>query len=190
MADTGHNSKITDDERKAIFFSHFRKIQAQKAVVDAANDELKKLRKSAKADQIKLSDMDFAMRAVKLEDDNIIPDEIKSQLEIMQWLGMPVGHQPDLFADRRPGEERAHAEGTAAGLKAGPRESPYGVESAMGQEWLRGYDAAQANMAEDMKSAMEKRNAESQNQVDVIKGSMPDADENDDDNIVQMKSAE
>ncbi len=158
-AAVGHNSELTEIERKSVFFSNLRPIQAQAEVVKEANAELKRLRKLAKADGIKLADIDFALRCAEIDDPSIIPDDIKRQIEIADWFALPVMTQADLFADRRPAEERFEAEGYSAGMIG--KDADSGLQKGAPEDlaWLKGWERAQAEMRDALASAMEKKKA-------------------------------
>ncbi|MEX3008338.1 hypothetical protein [Hoeflea sp. TYP-13] len=159
MTEVGHNSELTEGERKALFFHHFKRVQAQVDICKKANEEKKRLRKVAKADGIILSDIDFAIRAIDLEDQSIIPDRLKREMEIANWLNMPVQFQPDLFADRAPAMERIKADGVTAGLESKNGESPHEKGTDEDKAWLEGWEEGQQVLRDNLKSAMEKKNA-------------------------------
>jgi ribosome modulation factor len=158
--ETGHNSgELTPSEWRALHFHHFRAIEAQKAIVKAAQDALKTLRKTAKADGCVMADLDYMARCAELEDPAIVPEELRRRAEIASWFALPVNYQPDMFVDRMPLDERAEEEGVAAGLAGKDPKPPYDETSSAGQRWLVGWHRGQAQMREDLQRAMEKRNA-------------------------------
>src|SRR5262245_39488117 len=116
-AKAGHNSELSAGEQRALMFHHFNAIEAQKALVKEAQDALKKLRKTAKADGSVMADLDYMARCAALEDPDIVPAEILRRAEIASWFALPVNYQPDMFTDRTPIEDRAFEEGKASGLQ-------------------------------------------------------------------------
>jgi hypothetical protein len=157
----GDNSKmLTPAEERALFFHHYTAIAAQRAIVEVARAEEKRLRKLAKADQIVMRDVDFAMRCAEIDDSDIIVNDLARQVKIARWFALPIGEEPELNFDREPLVDRAAREGTAAGLAAKPRNAPYAVDTEAGQIWLSNYDAAQKEVAANFQAAMEKRNSE------------------------------
>lgn len=190
MAEPGHNSELTDKERRALRMHHIRQIQAQKARVDEQRASYNQLRKTAKADGFKLSEIDAGLRLLELDDQSIFVDEIRELYGIAEDFGvLPKGDQLDMFADRRPIEDRAYDEGLAAGLGGKDRSPSYGPESAAGQAWMRGYDDGQQQMRDDLQSAMEKKNAAANEPED---DPFPDEASDDDDgdsNVVAMNTA-
>lgn len=161
MNDMGHNSELTPDERKALFFDHYRPIAAQLEKVRVEQAEYKRLRKLAKADKIGLWEIDYALKCAEVEDENIIPDRIKREAEIAAWFALPVEYQPDMFGsfDREPGEDRARREGRKAGT-TGNGSNPYDEHSPMGRAWAEEWTAEQKKAQSALQTAMEKRNAE------------------------------
>lgn len=160
-ADIGDNFKtLTPAEERALFFHHYAEISAAHDKVKVAQAEEKRLRRVAKVDKIVLRDINFAMRCAEVEDQDIIVRDISQQYKIANWLGLPLGAEPELNFDREPLIDRADREGLAAGLAARPRNAPYAVDSEAGQAWLAAYDRGQAEVRDNYLSAMEKRNAE------------------------------
>lgn len=170
MTDVGHNSEMTAEERKALFFDHYRPIAAQLEIVREAQAEYKRLRKLAKAEKIALWEIDYALKCAEVEDENIIPNRLKREAEIASWFALPVDFQPDMFGsfDREPGEERARREGRAAGA-TGRGSNPYGEDSPMGRAWAEEWSIEQKKAREALQAAMEKR-------TQLIKGEDVDDD--------------
>jgi len=162
--ESGENftTELTPEEREALFFHHLNPIVAQAAAVQREREELNRLRKLAKADGFKLALIDEAMRMNDIEDDSIIVDEMKEWMQIAAWMGLPVGQQIDLFSepDRTPLTDAAFAAGRTAGLLARDPKPPHEESTEAGQAWMRGWHEGQRMMGEDLKSAMEKKNAE------------------------------
>jgi len=159
--ETGHNSgELTPAERKALFMDHYRPIAAQLEIVSEAKAEYNRLRKLAKADKIKLADIDFALRCAEVDDGNIIVDDLRRQAEIAAWFALPVEFQPDMFGDfnREPSEDRARREGRKAGA-TGVGSNPYDENSEPGKAWAEAWSAEQKIAQEALLSSMTKRNA-------------------------------
>lgn len=157
----GHNSTLyTDTERQSLYLSHLRKIQAQRARVDAEKKVEKTLRKDARNDGIVLADIDFGLICRKTDDETLIPAQQARLNEIMRWLGLPVGTQAEFDFASDKLLDRARREGGASGWGALSRTPPYDAGTPEEQEWLKAYDEAQAQAATDLKSAMIKKNDE------------------------------
>lgn len=162
MASSGHNSKLTPDEEKALKFAHYHAIQAAQEAVNAANAERSRVRKLAKADGIILSDIDFMMRCAEVDDATIVAEQLQREMEIASWFALPVQYQPDMFGDnqREPAVDRAAREGSAAGFAGKDARSPYGPGSQQDQAWMASWHHSQKVMRDGLQSAMEKKNLE------------------------------
>lgn len=159
---TGHNGggELTPEERKSLMFHHYRKVMEQKAIVDAAREIYKTLRKDAKADGVTLADLDFMIRCAEIEDDGIVPDELKRRAEIAAWFALPVHFQSDMFGsfEREPAVDRARREGAAAGA-SGKGSNPYDENTKQGKAWATAWSDEQAKARDALAAAMEKKNA-------------------------------
>src|SRR5579859_5553379 len=92
----GHNSTLTDDEKRALTLHHKRKYEAADALVE-----------KAKADRTAIADLaksDLGKGALADIKDMIIadnPKKMKSVLEraqrLARWADLKVGSQPQLF---------------------------------------------------------------------------------------------
>ncbi len=160
---TTEGTNMTDEEKtKALHFHHFNTIMAKNAIVKAAQVELKRVRKLAKADGCVLSDIDWMARCSELEDPSIVPAQLLRQIQIASWFALPVNYQPGLFEDREPLVDRAFREGERDALASKNADAnPYGLDSAAGQSfvegWTRGRDQMAAAMAKEMESNIIKR---------------------------------
>lgn len=160
-ASTGHNShELTPDERKALMMHHMQGIIAQQDICDAANEERKRRRKLAKADGIALADIDYALRVLKIDDAQIIVDELSRHHEVAKWFGIPLGAQAEFDFEREPAVERAFREGAVAGSLGKDNDPPYGSPSALYDAWRDGWRQAQDTMLDDFKKASEKLKAQ------------------------------
>lgn len=174
MTAIGDNSRLTAAESRALHFHHFNAIEAQKATVKAAQDVLKKMRKTAKADGCVMADLDYMARCADLEDPSIVPAELSRRAEIASWFALPVNFQPDMFTDRTPIDDRAFEEGKAAGLRGKDPTPAYDENSVPGQAWLKGWHDGQRIMREDLQNAMEKSLASKRKVEEKDDGSFPD----------------
>jgi hypothetical protein len=128
MAEAGSNS----EDMKALYFTHFNAIEAQKAIVKEAQAELKALRKKAKGDGCVMADLDYMARCANLDDPEIVPSELLRRTQIAAWFVLPVNYQPDMFEDRAPIDDRAFKEGEKHAMTNGDPVSPYGENSKAG----------------------------------------------------------
>ena len=116
MADKGHNSKLTDDEKKALFFHHVRKEIDIAAQIKELQNIRKSQRKTAQADGITLAKLDFAIKAMAAEEKENVVDAETNRLEVLSWLNLAPGFQADLFEDTAPALDRIKKDVERAGL--------------------------------------------------------------------------
>lgn len=162
----GDNSMQSEVGDRALFFHHFTAIKKARDKVDAARAAEKVLRKEAKVDGIILKDIDFGLYVVGLEDDQIAINETVRRVRQLRWMGLAIGTEPELDFEREPIVERASREGAAAGRLALKRETPYAADSEPGRAWLANYDAAQAEVAENWKDEMLRRQADKRTEAE------------------------
>ena len=120
----------------------------------------KQLRKLAKAHGVVLADIGFGLRCVATQDPLIIVEELSRRHRIAgDFFRLPVGAQP-AFDFGPTINDRARAEGEAAGRVNGERKAPYDIDTPPAQEWLKAYDAARAEQLEHVASALSKVEAQ------------------------------
>lgn len=152
-APAGHNSGISDDDRRVLFFinrnEHVKLLAAKKAA-DAA---LKNHGKKIKADL-----GENGMRQIKLYEELRTPEgeeRFKAQrladAQVAAWAGLPVNTQADMFTDLAPLDERAFADGEEAGLRGDTLSNPYDVNSQHGRQFEAGWKAGQERLFEGIK---------------------------------------
>lgn len=168
-APAGHN--LTPTETRAKLFRHFNAVEEAKALVKAAQEELKRRRKAAKAEDIVMADLDYMARCANLEDPTIVPAEILRRAEIASWFALPIEFQPDMFTDRSPIDATAFKQGETAALLGKSCEPAFGADSSTGQSWIAGWHEGQRQRREDMEADMLRRNAEKD---ELIKGAGAD----------------
>ncbi|MDW9804229.1 hypothetical protein GOA91_15080 [Sinorhizobium meliloti] len=161
-ATIGDNSKdLTPAEQKALFMHHLGEILKQTDICKAENAKRLALRKQAKANGIVLADIDFGLRCAQIEDPQIIINEQQRRAQIGQYFALPIGAQTEFDFDREPAVDRARREGERAGYEAAsPNTNPYDENSTQGRAWAKGWKEAQAEMAANLQSAMEKKQAD------------------------------
>jgi len=174
MSEPGHNSQLTENERKALFFHHLRKRMAHNEAMEEIKAARKADGKTAQADGLVLGDLDYAIKTIEADEKKTVTDRFIAHGEILTWLGLAPGFQADLFRDRAPAVERIEGQGELAGLAAKERSSGYEGGSDEDQAWLRGYDRGQAIVRDNFLAAMEKVNAAAAEDADA---DFPDDDE-------------
>lgn len=174
-----HNTDLTEAEEKAHFFHCYRKDVALKVQIAALTKQRKDQRKIYAAEGIAASRLDFCDKALNADDKTTVTQKVSDQMKIMGWLNIIPPPAKDLFADRAPKEERIAGEGEIAGLAAEAgvdRKAPYPPESADEKAWLRGWDRGQAIMRDNLKTAMEKKNADKNKEVPPVEDPFPDSE--------------
>ncbi|WOC14995.1 hypothetical protein [Pseudochrobactrum sp. MP213Fo] len=165
-ASTGHNSRLTENDKKALFFHHMRKrmthIAAAADIAKAKKDD----GKNAQADGVVLGDLDFAIKAFNADDKATVTDRYLAHGEVLTWLNLVPGFQTDLLRDRAPAIERIEGEGELAGLAGKDPKSPHDAGSNEDMVWLRGWDRGQKFMRDNLQAAMEKINSGSEEDAD------------------------
>lgn len=156
-ATIGDNSRnLTPAEQRALYMFHFNEISAQHARVKAEQAIEKTLRRQAKAKGIVLADIDFGMRCAEVDDPQIVADELERRNMIARFFALPVGTQPAFDFQRDTKMKKAAREGAAAGYRNAEAKPPYDVASKEGQEWMRNYNEARAQSANDLAAALQK----------------------------------
>lgn len=158
----GHNSQLSDNDKKALFFHHLRIRVGHDAKVKEANADKKAAGKLAQADEIVLGDLDYAIKAINADDKGTVTDRFVAHGEVLAWLNVIPGFQSDLLRDRAPAIERIEGEGELAGLAGKDPESGYDKGSDEDTAWLKGWDKGQKFMLDNLQAAMEKKNSAAQ----------------------------
>lgn len=135
----GHNSALTDDEKRALTLHHKKAYEAADALVEKAKADRTAIADLAKSDLGKgaLADIKDMILA-----DN--PKKMKSVLEraqrLARWAGLKVGSQPQLFeaAQVDHGEE-----GKTAGMSGVNCEPPKNLAHDAAQKWVMGWHEGQ-----------------------------------------------
>jgi hypothetical protein len=135
----GHNSALTDDEKRALTLHHKRAYEAADALVE-----------KAKADRTAIADLaksDLGKGAVADIKDMILadnPKKMKAVLEraqrLARWAGLKVGSQPQLFEAALVDH---FEEGKTAGMSGATCEPPKTLAQDAQQLWISGWHEGQ-----------------------------------------------
>lgn len=135
----GHNSQLTDDEKRALTLHHKRAYEAADALVE-----------KAKADRTAIADLaksDLGKGAVADIKDMILadnPKKMKAVLERVQrlarWAGLAVGSAPQLF---EAAQVDHHEEGKTAGMSGLICQPPVRMAADAQQLWISGWHDGQ-----------------------------------------------
>jgi hypothetical protein len=135
----GHNSSLTDDEKRALTLHHKRSYEAADALVEKAKADRTAIADLAKSDLGKgaLADIKDMILA-----DN--PKKMKATVERMQrlarWAGLKIGSQPQLF---EAVEIDRFEEGRTAGMSGATCEPPKNFAQDAQQLWITGWHDGQ-----------------------------------------------
>lgn len=138
-AGPGHNSQLTDEEKRALTFHHAKIVAAADALVEKAKADrtaafdlaVSDLGKGAKADikDILLIDTPKKMKAV-----------VDRTLRLARWAGLPVGTQNNLFEP----VSNYFEDGKRAGMQGDACDPPRSLAVDSSQTWVRGWGEGQA----------------------------------------------
>lgn len=135
----GHNSQLTDDEKRALTLHHKKAYEAADALVEKAKADRTAIADLAKSDLGKgaLADIKDMILA-----DN--PKKMKSVLEraqrLARWAGLKVGTQPQLF---EAAQVDHFEEGKTAGMSGATCEPPKNLAHDAAQKWIGGWHDGQ-----------------------------------------------
>ncbi|MFP5078281.1 hypothetical protein ACLE20_13315 [Rhizobium sp. YIM 134829] len=156
----GHNSKLTEQEHQALWGHHVSK----KVDLRRRMDDLKAEEKKLDAD---LKNDGFSKAEVKDYLDCMLSDDKQKKVENFNMLKrnrirlglIPDDRNADLLADRVTTQEMIFASGVEAGLAGLNDTTRYAKGSDEERAYLDGYAEGQRIARENLKSAMDKRNA-------------------------------
>lgn len=150
----GHNSTLTDEERRALTLHHKAIYEAADALVEKAKKDRESVGELAKAD--------LGKSAVKDIKEMILagtPEKMKGIVErtlrLARWAGMPVGTQPQLFEPVIDHTE----EGKTAGMSGLSCEPPKHLAVDAQQKWIAGWHEGQTVLASAFKKKREPEQA-------------------------------
>lgn len=147
-AKTGHNSALTDDERRALTLHHKGLYEAADALVEKAKADRKSVADLAKADLGKGATADIK-DMIANSDDKKLKVSLERTLRLARWLGMPVGTQVNMF--EAPVEDRAAEDGRTAGMEGKPCDPPRHLAVSSHQAWIGGWHEGQTVLASAFK---------------------------------------
>lgn len=135
----GHNSTLTDEEKRALTFHHAKAYEIADALVEKAKKDRAAVVDLAKADLGRGAKADI----IDLLTANT-PAKMKAVVERVQrlarWAGLPLGSQPQLF---EPVADQFEA-GKVAGMQGEKCEPPLSLAQDQFQLWISGWHDGQA----------------------------------------------
>jgi ribosome modulation factor len=147
-AKTGHNSALSDDERRALTLHHKGLYEAADALVEKAKADRTSVADLAKADLGKGAISDIK-DMIANSDDKKLKASLERTLRLARWLGMPVGTQVNMF--EAPVEDRAAEDGRTAGMEGKACDPPRHLAVTASQRWIGGWHEGQTVLASAFK---------------------------------------
>jgi len=142
----GHNSQLTDDERRALTLHHKQLYEAADALVEKAKADRKAVADLAKSDLGKGAVADIKA-LIEFADIKKARGQIETAMRLARWSGMPVGTQAHMFeapADRRE-------DGKIAGMEGKACQPPQHLAQVEAQKWIEGWHEGQTILASAFK---------------------------------------
>ena len=157
-AHIGDNSKLTEEEKQALWGHHVRNRIGVIREMDEVKAREKAFKKDAKNDGISEKELKDFLDCMLTDDPQNKVDQFNILKRNRIRLGLiPDDRNADLLADRVTNLEMIYAAGVEKGLAALDRITRYAAGSDEANEELRGYDDGQRIARENLQSAMEKK---------------------------------
>ena len=148
----GHNSSLTDEERRALTLHHKAAYEAADARVEMCKADRKAVADLAKSDLGKGAMADIR-DLIAAGDEDKTKANLERMLRIARWAGMPVGTQLAMF-DFMP-DDKAAEEGKTAGMEGMPCDPPRHWPPSAHQRWIEAWHDGQAVLASAFKKKRE-----------------------------------
>lgn len=143
MTTEGHNSTLSESDRRVLFAHFHRKDLALELERKRIAEDKKANRQNAKAVGFTSAKLDHYLKSFLAEDQQKPVDKLRDERQNLEWLGLiPATTGKDLLAqvDRVDGEAMIRAKGHHAGLTGMDRVSGYDGGSSDDKLWLEAYD--------------------------------------------------
>jgi len=164
----GHNSQLTDDERRALTLHHKRAYEMADSLVEKAKADRSAVAELAKHDLGK-----GVVAEIKEMIANADPKKLKGTVERMlrlaRWAGLPVGSQPVLFE----AQTDHHEEGKTAGMSGDKCEPPQHLAQDAAQKWIAGWHEGQTILASAFLKKKPKYEAAAENRGEALQAEAP-----------------
>lgn len=157
MTTAGHNSKLTEQEKQALWGHHVRHKLAHKRAQEELKADGKKLDADAKNDGFSKAELDDFIDLMTTTDQQKKVDKFNMLKRNRIRLGLiHDDRKGDLLSDRVTSLEMLFAAGVEGGLAALERVSKHAPGSDEDRAYLDGYDQGQKIQRENLQAAMEK----------------------------------
>lgn len=146
---------LSDDQVYSLTEQHRQKYEILLAAKKKATNDLQQFGKVVKADLGKhgLDQIQALIEGKTPEGEAAIKGRIERDIQVLRWMGVPIGSQADLFpaTDRTPITERAFNEGKRQGLAGENINNPHHHTTEAHRSLVEGYQAGQAANASGIK---------------------------------------
>jgi hypothetical protein len=142
-----HN--LSSDQQAALFHNHVRKYAEGYRLAERAKADFRNICKMIKAEGTPIADVKTAIRLSGEDGEEAVRAEIEAMIRIARWMGASVGHQIEMFDDRRSPQEHAYDAGKVAGLAGQVRKAPDGL---LEERWMEGWNDGQAALTMKLKA--------------------------------------
>ena len=149
--------ELTEDQRYSLAEQHRGTYVRLEAAKKKADKDLKDFGKIVKADlgEGGLKQIKAIIEGKTPEGEAEIKARIERDMQVLRWLGVPIGTQTDLFPknDRAPLKDRAFAEGKRQGLAGETLHNPHHVTTEAHRFHNDGYAEGQSILGAGFKKA-------------------------------------
>lgn len=146
----GHNSQLTDDERRALTLHHKRAYEMADALVEKAKADRSAVAELAKHDLGKGVVAEIK-EMIAFADTKKLKGALERTMRLARWLGLPIGAQPQMFeavVDRTE-------EGKTAGMSGDECKPPQSLAHDAAQKWIQGWHDGQTVLMSAFKKKRE-----------------------------------
>jgi hypothetical protein len=152
-AKAGHNSGLDPAQERA-FIREFGAVKEAEAEMAEQKGVLSGIYKRLENAGFTKEDVKWAKELQKKNVAEVLAT-MKRRIAIATIMGHAVGRQMEMFdKDRTPLEDAAYLEGLGAGRLRKANSNPYGMETAAGQNWQKGFNEGHAEMNAALAEAM------------------------------------
>jgi hypothetical protein len=141
------NSELTEDERRALHFRHCAEYERALDVKKKADAAIKNVGKRIKAENDSVAKCKRTIQARTPEGEAELRAEIEETTEVLRWSGVQVGETAEMFADRRPADEKSFEHGKIAGLRGETAQPPHDPGTPAHAKWMEGWHAGQESLS-------------------------------------------
>lgn len=138
----GHNSQLTDDERRALTLHHKRAYEMADSLVEKAKADRSAVAELAKHDLGKGVVAEIK-EMIAYADSKKLKGALERTMRIARWLGLPIGTQTSMFE----AQVDHHEEGKTAGMSGDECKPPQSLAHDAAQKWIAGWHEGQTILA-------------------------------------------